>query len=154
MMTRRQPKITRRKRMMHSSTSDLNSDKKQTNNHNPYKRLFTLVWIINHIRRMNQMSTSCPNCGSQNVRLKPIATRACGGIGAVTGGIAAAKGGATGAAIGTAICPGVGTAIGGIAGIVGGFLTGALSGAAVGRAIDRKIVQSFHCNQCGCDFAA
>ena len=99
-------------------------------------------------------NTSCPNCGSENVRLKPIATRACGGIGAVTGGIAAAKAGTAGAAIGTAICPGVGTAIGGLAGILGGFMTGALGGASVGHAIDRKIVQSYHCNNCGHEFAA
>ena len=96
----------------------------------------------------------CPNCHSANVHIKPIATRTCSGIGAVTGGIAAVKAGTAGAAIGTALMPGVGTAIGGLAGIVGGFLTGALGGAAIGKTIDRRIIQSYKCDNCGYDFAA
>ena len=64
------------------------------------------------------MNTTCPNCGSANVHIKPIATRTCGGIGAVTCSLAAAKAGTCGAAIGTALCPGVGTLLGGLSGIV------------------------------------
>ena len=96
----------------------------------------------------------CPSCGSSDVKLRPIATRACGGVGAITGGITAATtASTTGAAIGTAICPGIGTAIGGIGGFLTGLVSGALSGAAVGRAIDRTIVQSYRCNNCGHQFA-
>ena len=98
--------------------------------------------------------TICPNCGSANVRLRPIATRTCGGIGAVTGGIAAAKAGMAGAEIGKALMPHVGGIIGGFTGFMTGLLTGALSGAAVGHAIDRRIIQAYHCNDCGHDFAA
>ena len=96
----------------------------------------------------------CPKCGSESVRLRPIATRTCGGIGAITGCLRAVTAARTGIAIGTAFMPGPGTIIGGLTGALTGLLTGALGGAAVGHAIDRKIVQSFHCNQCGYDFAA
>ena len=98
--------------------------------------------------------TTCPNCGSVNVRLKPIATRTCGGIGAVTGLLTAAKASVKGADIGRNFLPPFGTAIGGVAGFLTGMLTGALSGAAVGHAIDRKIIQAYKCNDCGHDFAA
>ena len=100
------------------------------------------------------MNTTCPNCGSANVHIKPIATRTCGGIGAVTCSLAAAKAGTCGAAIGTALCPGVGTLLGGLSGIVAGFCAGALSGAAVGKTIDRRIIQSYRCDNCGHQFAA
>ena len=98
--------------------------------------------------------TICPNCASANVRLKPIATRTCGGIGAITGLLTAAKAGSEGADIGRNLLPRFGAAIGGAAGFLTGLLTGALSGAAVGHAIDRKIIQAYHCNDCGHDFAA
>ena len=98
--------------------------------------------------------TICPNCGSRNVRLRPIAIRTCSSIGAVTGGIAAAKTGVAGAEIGGALMPRYGTVIGGVTGFLTGFLAGALSGAAVGYEIDRKIIQAYHCDSCGHDFVA
>ena len=142
------------KEMTPNSTSPLNSDKNTTTN--PF-RTSVEMRLCGHQQRRNRKTMnepSCPNCGSPNVRLKPIATRTCGGVGAVTGGIAAAKAGTAGAAIGSAVMPGVGTAIGGLAGIVAGLFTGALSGAAVGRTIDRRIIQSYRCGNCGYDFAA
>ena len=98
--------------------------------------------------------TSCPRCGSANVRLKPIATRACSGVGAVTGGLSAMSVGTAGAALGTALMPGAGTVIGGVTGFLTGLLGGALSGATVGQVIDRRIIQAYICNDCGHRFAA
>ena len=96
----------------------------------------------------------CPKCGAANVHLRPFATRACGGIGALSGLATAAKAGTAGAALGSVIMPVIGTAIGGVTGTVAGFFVGALSGASIGHAIDRKIIQAYHCDSCGHNFAA
>jgi hypothetical protein len=88
----------------------------------------------------------CPNCGSQNIRLRHVGKKTGGVIGATAGGIAGLEGASTGALIGSVI-PVVGTIAGGLIGFLSGACAGAVAGSLAGEQLDGTVFDEYGCTQ-------
>jgi hypothetical protein len=107
------------------------------------------------------MSEQCPNCRSIRIGTNNYGKKTAGVIGASAGtygGYAAATAGAqAGAALGIVAGP-VGAAVGGISGaLIGALLggaTGASAGVMLGDALDKRVLDNYHCLECGYSFSA
>jgi rubredoxin len=105
-----------------------------------------LFAFLTYGKRSNtEMTTICPECGSERISERHIG-RVVGGI---AGGVAGALSGAgTGAAIGSVV-PIIGTATGAIIGtLLGRFVAGASAGAVTGSAMDGVLFDRFECRNC------
>ncbi|CAM6607836.1 Uncharacterised protein [Enterobacter hormaechei] len=95
----------------------------------------------------------CPNCGSQNIRLRHVGKKTGGVIGATAGGLAGLEGASTGALIGSVI-PVVGTIAGGLIGFLSGACAGAVAGSLAGEQLDGTVFDEYGCTQCEHIFSA
>ncbi|HGU5934330.1 TPA: hypothetical protein ACM98N_000360 [Yersinia enterocolitica] len=89
----------------------------------------------------------CPNCGSQNIRLRHVGKKTGGVIGATAGGLAGIEGASAGALIGSFI-PVVGTIAGGLIGFLSGACAGAVAGSLAGEQLDGTVFDEYSCTQC------
>ena len=97
------------------------------------------------VTRENKMD--CPNCGSQNIRLRHVGKKTGGVIGATAGGLAGLEGASAGALIGSAV-PVVGTLAGGLIGFLSGACAGAVAGSVAGEKLDGTIFDEYGCTRC------
>lgn len=95
----------------------------------------------------------CPNCGSQNIRLRHVGKKTGGVIGATAGGLAGFEGASAGALIGSVI-PVVGTIAGGLIGFLSGACAGAVAGSLAGEQLDGTVFDEYSCTQCEHIFSA
>jgi DNA-directed RNA polymerase subunit RPC12/RpoP len=106
------------------------------------------------------MAEQCPNCQSTRIGKNNYGKKTAGVIGASAGtygGYAAATAGAqAGAAMGIVAGP-VGAAVGGIGGaLIGALLggaTGASAGVILGDVLDDRVLDNYHCLECGYSFS-
>ncbi|WP_258557269.1 complement resistance protein TraT [Serratia marcescens] len=113
-------------------------------------RLFIQAAFIasNQERKMH-----CPNCGSQNIRLRHVGKKTGGVIGATAGGLAGLEGASAGALIGSVI-PAIGTIAGGLIGFLSGACAGAVAGSLAGEQLDGTVFDEYSCTQCEHIFSA
>jgi hypothetical protein len=106
------------------------------------------------------MAEQCPNCQSTRIGKNNYGKKAAGVVGASAGAyggyVAAAAGARAGAALGIVAGP-VGATVGGIGGAVIGALlggaTGASAGVILGDVLDDRVLDNYHCLECGYSFS-
>ena len=106
-------------------------------------------------------SLICPNCGSEQIRIKNIAKKAGGAIGAVAGGASGIAGAMSGARLGFLVGAAVGP-VGAFAGSLAGAALGCILGAAVGcevgltvgGMVDDHLLDNYECLSCGHAFGS
>ena len=106
-------------------------------------------------------SLLCPNCGSENIRIKNIAKKTGGAIGVVAGGASGIAGAMNGARLGFVVGA-VGGPVGAFAGSLAGAALGCILGAAVGREVgmtvgglvDDHLLNNYECLSCSHAFGS
>lgn len=106
-------------------------------------------------------SLICPNCGSDHIRIKNIAKKAGGAIGAVAGGASGIAGAMSGARLGFLVGAMAGP-VGAFAGSLAGAALGGIFGAAVGcevgvtvgGMVDDYLLENYACIACGHSFGS
>lgn len=104
-------------------------------------------------------SLVCPNCGSEHIRIKNIAKKTGGAIGAVAGGASGIAGAMSGARLGLLVGAAAGP-VGAFAGSLAGAALGGIFGAAVGcevgvtvgGMVDDHLLENYICITCGHSF--
>ncbi|WP_375233939.1 hypothetical protein, partial [Pseudomonas savastanoi] len=111
-------------------------------------------------KRKALMTIQCPSCQSASVMTKDIAKKIGALIGTVGGAAQRVTGAMAGVEVGAIVGivagpPGV--AVGGIAGaILGGLAgaaTGCIAGAKLGEIVDERVLDNYHCLDCGLSFS-